>query len=137
MSNYRFWLFPNSAIVHYSSIEFDRIFWNILPKGLYLQSLTLHKFFITIDSAVKKFSYSVKLYRTENQRLCCIILGNRTVSNSTELKSLIGFKPFAFLFVIFEPEVDNQYIIYRTMLPGGALKTPLQVSVEGFVYTNG
>ena len=85
-----------------------------------MQSLTLHKFFITIDSAVKKFSYSVKLYRTENQRLCCIILGNRTVSNSTELKSLIGFKPFAFLFVIFEPEVDNQYIIYRTMLPGGA-----------------
>ena len=50
--------------------------------GLYLQSLTLHKFFITIDSAVKKFSYSVELYRTENQRLCCIILGNRTVSNS-------------------------------------------------------
>ncbi len=85
-----------------------------------MQSLTLHKFFITIDSAVKKFSYSVELYRTESQRLCCIILGNRTVSNSTELKSLIGFKPFAFLFVIFEPEVDNQYIIYRTMLPGGA-----------------
>ena len=71
-------------------LEYDRIFWKLLLKGLYLQSLIAISSSLTHCSSVLAYSYSGVLYCTEYQRLCKLTLGICTASNSIKLKCLIG-----------------------------------------------
>ena len=71
-------------------LEYDRIFWKLLLKGLYLQFLIAISSSLTHCSSVLAYSYSGVLYCTEYQRLCKLTLGICTASNSIKLKCLIG-----------------------------------------------
>ncbi len=71
-------------------LEYDRIFWKLLLKGLYLQFLIAISSSLTYCSSVLAYSYSGVLYCTEYQRLCKLTLGICTASNSIKLKCLIG-----------------------------------------------